>query len=291
MTALVHWPALRAGAGLDRMPRVSPAAMHAAGCVLAFVAVLAGGIHLANAADWSGLAHSRALLAAAQARAGDAQRVLASAGQRRDGHRASARDERLPHAPEWAALMLELADLAASSGLHGVSIEPQRADGAVPDDRRTVHLVADGGLRALEQMVGGLARFPVLAVPSALRIERGMSAARVDMSVDVFPALPATTAAGAASANTPVRAAASDADPFGEAGPTEAAGRAARLAGTIRDARTGLALFDDGDGAFTAVAPGEVLGAARVVRVDRAAVTLATVDGSQRLVLDDGGRP
>lgn len=288
MTALVHRPALHARAGAGRMPRVSPAAVHVAGCVLAFVAVSAGGIHLANTADWSGLAHGRALLAAAQAREADAQRVLASAGQRRDGHRASARDDRLPDAPEWAELMLELADVAASSGLQGVSIEPQRADGAAPDGRRTVRIVADGGFRALAHMVGGLARLPVLAVPSALRIERGMSAVLVDMSVDVFPALPAATAAAA---DTPVRAAASDADPFGEAGPTEAAGRAARLAGTIRDARTGLALFDDGDGAFTAVAPGEVLGAARVVRVDRAAVTLATADGSQRLVLDDGGRP
>ncbi|EKS9843632.1 pilus assembly protein [Burkholderia cepacia] len=288
MTALVHRPALRGGAGSGGLPRVSPAAVHATGCVLAFVAVLAGGIHLANAADWSGLTHSRALLAAAQARAADAQRMLAAAGQRRDGHRASTRDDHSPHAPEWAALMLELADLAASSGLRGVSIEPQRADGAEPDGRRTVHIAADGGFRALLHMVGGLARFPVLAVPTALRIERGMAAARVDKSVDVFPALPATTAAPD---NTPVRAAAPDADPFGEAGPAEAAGHTARLAGTIRDARAGLALFDDGDGAFTAVAPGDLLGAARVVRVERAAVTLATADGAQRLVLDDGGRP
>jgi hypothetical protein len=50
-------------------------------------------------------------------------------------------------------------------------------------------------------------------------------------------------------------------------------------------------LFDDGDGAFTAMVPGEVLGAARLVRVDPAAVTLATADGSRRLVLDDGGQP
>ncbi|OOA72895.1 pilus assembly protein, partial [Burkholderia cenocepacia] len=106
--------------------------------------------------------------------------------------------------------------------------------------------------------------------------------------VDVFPALPATTTADG---NTPVRVAAPDADPFGDARAAEAAGHAARFAGTIRDARAGLALFDDGDGAFTAVAPGDVLGAARVVRIDRAAVTLATADGSQRLVLDDGGRP
>jgi hypothetical protein len=256
--------------------------------VLAFVAVLAGGIQLANAADWSGLAHGRALLAAAHTRAADAQRLLASAGQRRDGPRASTRDDRSPQAPEWAALMLELADLAASSGLHGVSIDPQRADGAAPDARRTVHIAADGGFGALLNMVGGLARFPVLAVPSALRIERGLSAPRVDMSVDVFPAL---RAARAAADDTPVRAAAPGAGPFGDIGPAEAAGRASRLAGTIRDARTGLAMFDDGDGTFTAVGPGDALGAARVVRVERAAVTLATADGSQRLVLDEGGRP
>lgn len=280
MTALVHWPAPLEGAAPGRLSRVSPAAVHAAGCVLAFAAVLAGGIHLVNAADLSGLAHSRALLAAAQARAADAQRMLASAAQRRD--------DRLPPAPEWAALMLELADLAASSGLHGVSIEPQRADGAAPDGRRTVHIAADGGFSALLHLVGGLARLPVLAVPSALRIERGVSAERVDMSIDVFPALPAISAA---EGNTPVRAVAPGADPFGEVGLAEAAGHAARLAGTIRDARAGLALFDDGDGTFTTVAPGEVLGAARVVRVEHAAVMLATVDGSQRLVLDDGGRP
>ncbi|WP_406806117.1 pilus assembly protein [Burkholderia semiarida] len=288
MTALVHRPVPLEGAAPGRVSRMSPAAVHAAGCVLVFAAVLAGGIHLVNAADWSGLARSRALLAAAQARAADAQRMLASAAQWRDGHHASTRDDRLPPAPEWAALMLELADLASSSGLQGVSIEPQRADGAAPDGRRTVHIAADGGFSALLHLVGGLARFPVLAVPSALRIERGVSAERVDMSIDVFPALPAISAA---EGNTPVRAVAPGADPFGEAGLAEAAGHAARLAGTIRDARAGLALFDDGDGTFTTVAPGEVLGAARVVRVERAAVMLATADGSQRLVLDDGGRP
>ncbi|KAG8150259.1 pilus assembly protein [Burkholderia catarinensis] len=288
MTAYTHRLAPRGGAWLDGMRRMSPAAVHVAGCALAFAAVLAGGIHLANAADWSGLAHSRALLAVAEARAADARRVLAVAVRRHDVHPVSAHDDRLSRAPEWAALMLELADLAVSSGLHRVSIEPQRADGAASDGRRTVRIVADGGFRALMHMVGGLVRFPVLAVPSALRVERGMQSARVEMSVDVFPALPAAAAEGGMA---PVQAAALDADPFGEAGPSAADGRAARLAGTIRDARAGLALFDDGEGAFTAVAPGEALGAARVVRVDPAAVTLATADGARRFVLDDGGRP
>ncbi|BAX59487.1 MULTISPECIES: pilus assembly protein [Burkholderia cepacia complex] len=288
MTAIVHRPAPRGEAWLGGMRRVSPEAAHAAGCVLAFAAVLAGGIHLANSADWSGLAHSRTLLAAAQVREADAQRVLAAAGQRRDARPAPARDGRLSPAPEWAALMLELADLAASSGLRGVSIEPQHADGAAPNDRRTVRIVADGGFQALLHMVGGLAGFPVLAVPSTLRVERGLQAARVEMSVDVFPALPAVTGTGG---TVPVPAAALADDPFGPAGPSAADGSAARLVGTIRDARAGLALFDGGDGTFTAMAPGEALGAARVVRVEPAAVTLATADGAHRLVLDDGGRP
>ncbi|CAB3763147.1 pilus assembly protein [Burkholderia puraquae] len=288
MTALAHRPALRGDGWLGGMRRVSPAAAHIAGCVLAFAAVLVGGIHLANAADWSGLAHSRALLAAAQMREADAQRVLAAAARQRDVQPAAAHGGRSSRAPEWAALMLELADRAASSGLRGVSIEPLRADGAAPDGRRTVRIVADGDFRALLQMVGGLARFPVLAVPTALRVEREKEAARVEMSVDVFPGLPAVTSTGV---ETPVLADEPGADPFGEAGSSEAEGATARLAGTIRAGRAGLALFDDGGGAFTAVAPGEALGAARVVRVDSVAVTLATADGAYRVTLDDGRRP
>ncbi|VWD52977.1 type IV pilus biogenesis protein PilP [Burkholderia lata] len=288
MTALVHRLAPRGGRWLGGIRRVPPAAAHIAGCGLAFAAVLSGGIHLGNAADWSGLAHSRALLAAAQMREADARRVLAAAARQRDMHPAAAQGERLSRAPEWAALMLELADRAASSGLHGVSIEPLHADGAVPDGRRTVRIVADGGFRALLQMVGGLAGFPVLAVPTALRVERGREAARVEMSVGVFPELPAAMSTGG---EPPVLAAEPGADPFGEAGSSEADGTATRLAGTFRDGRAGLALFDDGDGAFTAVVPGEALGAARVVRIDPVAVTLATADGAYRVTLDDGRRP
>ncbi|MGU3778699.1 pilus assembly protein [Burkholderia metallica] len=290
MTALAHRFAPRSTGRRRGMRRVSPALAHGAGCVVVFTAVLAGGIHLANAADWSGLAHSRVLLAAAQGREADAHRVLAAASRQRDVHPAAAHGDRLPHAPEWAALMLELADRAASSGLHRVSIEPLRADGAMPDGRRTVRIVAAGGFRALLRMVGGLAHFPVLAVPTALRVERSNEAARVEMSVDVFPALPAATSTGG---SAPVLADAPGADPFGDAGSSDAQGPAARLAGTIRDGRAGLALFGDGEGggAFTAVAPGESLGAARVVRVDPVAVTLATADGVYRVTLDDGGRP
>ncbi|KHK57642.1 pilus assembly protein [Burkholderia sp. A9] len=274
---------------LGRVRRVSPATAHAVGCVLACASVMAGAIHLANAADWSGLAHSRALLAATRVRAADAQRVLATTAQRRDTRPAGRLDAGSPRAPAWPALMLALADLTASSGLRIVSIEPRRADDPAPDGRRTVRIVAEGSFPALLQMVGGLASFPALAVPSVLHVERKSSGSRVDMSIDVFPALSAASVPdGAAS----VLAGAADDDPLGGAGSsTVADDPAPRLAGTIRDARAGLALFDAGAGVFAAVAPGEALGPSRVVRVDADAVTLATADGARRFVIADGGHP
>ncbi|WP_175736052.1 pilus assembly protein [Burkholderia ambifaria] len=286
MTAIVHRSVPGVAGALGRVTRVSPATAHAVGCVAAFVSVLLGGIHLMDAADWSGLARSRALLATAQARAADTQRALAAA-QRHDP--AAGRNVSSTRAPAWPALMLELADLAGVSGLRIVSIEPQRADDAAPDGRRTVRMVADGGFPALLRLMGGLAGLPALVVPSVLHIERKPPTARVDMTIDVFPALPGARLPGGAA---PMLAGASGDDPFGGAGSLTVADDAVpRLAGTIRDARAGLALFDAGDGGFATVARGEALGAARVMRVDADAVTLATADGARRFVMDDGGRP
>jgi hypothetical protein len=185
--------------------------------------------------------------------------------------------------------MLELADLAGASGLRIVSIEPQRADDAAPDGRRTVRIVADGGFPALLRLMGGLAGLPALVVPSVLHIERKPPTARVDMTIDVFPALPGARLPGG---TAPMLAGAPGDDPFGGAGSLTVADDAVpRLAGTIRDARAGLALFDAGDAGFATVARGEALGAARVMRVDADAVTLATADGARRFVMDDGARP
>jgi hypothetical protein len=137
--------------------------------------------------------------------------------------------------------------------------------------------------------MGGLAGLPALVVPSVLHIERKPPTARVDMTIDVFPALPGARLPGGAA---PMLAGASGDDPFGGAGSLTVADDAVpRLAGTIRDARAGLALFDAGDGGFATVARGEALGAARLMRVDADAVTLATADGARRFVMDDGGRP
>ncbi|MBY4865331.1 pilus assembly protein [Burkholderia sp. Bp9017] len=290
MTAIAHGSMSRDAGWPGRMRRVRSGTAHAVGCVLACVAVMAGGVHFADSADWSGLAHSRALLAASRMRAADAQRVLAAAAQPGDTGPAAGTNARVARPPAWPVLMLELADLAGASGLRVVSIEPRHADGAAPDGRRTVRIVADGGYPALLRMVGGLASFSALAVPSVLHIERKPPGLRVDMSVDVFPAL-SWGGAGDEAARVLASGGPGD-DPFGGAGqPTAVDDQAPRLAGTIRDVRAGLALFDAGDGAFVAVAPGEALGASRVMRVDAGAVMLATADGARRFVVGNGGRP
>jgi hypothetical protein len=184
--------------------------------------------------------------------------------------------------------MLELAELAASSGLRVVSLEPEPGqDAKEANARRTVRVVADGGFPALRRMVGGLAALPVLVVPAAMRVERDASASRVQLSLDVFPALPGGQAVPEAAqvANAEI-----DGDPFGGTSePGTGDTSLSRLAGVMRDARAGLALFDDGAGAITAVAAGEAVGAIRVVRVDSDGVTLATASGPRRLGLDDGG--
>ncbi|KVX18759.1 pilus assembly protein [Burkholderia ubonensis] len=287
MTALAYRFGSGDGGRNGATRRALPVASHVAGCVLAFGMVLAGGVHLSAAADWSGLARSRASLDAARARAAEAERALAQAAMHRAAPAKTDDGRGEPAAPGWPALMLELAELAASSGLRVVSFEPQPEPGARQDVRRTVRIVADGGFPALRRMVGALATLPVLAVPTAISAERAGRAARVGLSLDVFPAMPGGRAAYG---DRPIAVASQDADPFG-IGDEPGTGDTlpSRLAGVMRDARTGLALFDDGAGAITAVAAGEAVGAMRVVRVEADAVTLATRSGPRRMGLDDEG--
>ncbi|KVA72181.1 pilus assembly protein [Burkholderia ubonensis] len=287
MTALAYRFGSGEGGRNGATRRALPVASHVAGCVLAFGMVLAGGVHLSAAADWSGLARSRASLDAARARAAEAERALAQAAMHRAAPAKTDDGRGEPAAPGWPALMLELAELAASSGLRVVSFEPRPEPGARQDVRRTVRIVADGGFPALRRMVGALATLPVLVVPTAINAERAGRAARVGLSLDVFPAMPGGRAAYG---DRPIAVASQDADPFG-IGDEPGTGDTlpSRLAGVMRDARTGLALFDDGAGAITAVAAGEAVGAMRVVRVEADAVTLATRSGPRRMGLDDEG--
>jgi hypothetical protein len=99
MTALAHRSMPGVAQRLGRVTRMSPAAAHAIGCVLAFTAVACGVIYLMDAADASGLHRSRALLATAHARVAAARRMLpTAAAQQRDRGSAALRDPtRQPH--------------------------------------------------------------------------------------------------------------------------------------------------------------------------------------------------
>lgn len=276
----------RHGARHDMRPGI----MHVAGCALAFGAVLAGGIYLMNAAGWNGVAHERAARDATQARVAAAERVLADAAHGNAPAAVSADDGR-ERASGWPVLMLELAELAASSGLRVVSLEPQSAqDGGnatASDARRTVLIMAHGGFPALQRMIGGLAALPVLVVPTAMRVERDASASRVQLSLDVFPALPG---GGAVSDDMPTAHASIAADPFsGGAEPETGDASVSRLAGVMWDARAGLALFDDRAGTITTAAAGETVGGMRVMRIESDGVMFATASGPRRIAMDDGG--
>jgi hypothetical protein len=269
-----------------RRPGVRRIVGPAAGYALAFGAVFGGGLHLADSADWSGLAHGRAALDAVAARAASAERVLAEAARRKPETAAFASSE-AGRASDWATLALKLAERAASSGLRLRSLEPEAVQGVQPDRRRAVRIVADGDFSALRRAIGGLAAAPALVVPTAIRVERGAAALRMEISLDVFPALPADEAALASDGAS---ASADGGDPFGGPDGSGAAdAMPARLAGVMRDRRTGLALFDDGAGVITAVATGEVIGAARLVRIASDGVTVAVPDGVRRIGLDEGG--
>ncbi len=260
-----------------------------AGCVLAFGVVLAGGIHLADRADWSGLAYSRAALEEVSARVVAAERAIQEAARLAPPPAEPEFAEDHGHAPGWASLMLRLAELAAASGLQLQSLEPQDSQGEQAVPRRTVRIVAHGGYPALLRFVGGFAALPALVVPAAVRIDSGRrggaAAPRVEMSLDVLGALPGgdeTLVGGEI-------VAAAEGDPFDGADGREADHAVpARLAGVIRDARAGLALFDDGAGGIATVAAGEQVGSTRVVRVEPDGVALATADGPRRIGVGEG---
>jgi Tfp pilus assembly protein PilO len=291
MTAAMMGPAWPGGVWQSGAARARWLACgQVAGCVLAFGAVLAAGIYLADRADWSGLAYSQAALEEISARAVAAERVIRDAARQALPSAEPEFVEDHGRAPGWASLMLRLAELAAASGLQLQSLEPQDSQGEQADARRTVRVVAHGGYPALLRLVGGLAALPALVVPAAVRIEGGRpgdaAAPRIEMSLDVFGALPGGDAAFVGGEIV----AAAEGDPFVGAGGREADRAApARLAGVIRDARAGLALFDDGAGGIATVAAGEPVGAARVVRVEPDGVALATADGPRRIGVGEGG--
>lgn len=254
----------------------------AAGAALAG-GVFACGVHAGRDADWGGVERSRVALEAVASREARARRLLAVPPASSAGHGRSLDERQTP-----ADLALRIAGHADASGLRMRKLE--RLEGERADDRRddggvyAFAMSAEGDFGALSRFLSGLAALPALIVPIATSVKRDGRATVLDARLDVWPALPA----GGGQRPADVREA-PVADPFSTIPmlAVDDAADAARLVGVLRDRRSGLALFERGDDAWS-VAPGQMIGGDRLARIEAGGVTLATHDGGRRVMTVGG---
>ncbi|KGR99565.1 hypothetical protein X946_4093 [Burkholderia sp. ABCPW 111] len=252
-----------------------------AGAALA-CGVLAWGVYVGRDADWGGVERSRTALEAVASREARARRLLAEPSAR---PASPARAGRLPGERQTPAdFALRLAGHADASGLRVRKLErlegARAGEGEGRDDSGVYAFAisAEGDFGALCRFLSGLAALPALAVPVASSVKRDGGATMLDATLDVWPALPGGGDERPADARE-----APLADPFA-AMPmlaAEDAADAARLVGVMRDRRSGLALFERGDAAWS-VAPGQLIGGGRLARLRADGVTLATHGGGRR---------
>lgn len=264
--------------------RISGAGWRAAAGAALAGGVFACGAHAGRDADWGGVEQSRMALEAVASREARARRLLAAPPASSAGHGRSLGERQTP-----ADLALRIASYADASGLRMRKLE--RIEGERADERRddggvyAFAMSAEGDFGALYRFLSGLAALPALIVPIATSVKRDGGATTVlDARLDVWPALPA--GAGQRPAN--VREA-PFADPFSTIPmlAVEGAADAARLVGVLRDRRSGLALFERGDDAWS-IAPGQRIGGDRLARIEAGGVTLATHDGRRRVMTVGG---
>ncbi len=275
--------------GLDRAwraDRLAGAARWGAGVAIAG-AVWGGGVLAGGAADWSGLGRERAALAAVVAHEARAARLLSmlraqprEVGSQTDGPAGRAPGERvLQIAAHAQACGLQLREL----GRAPAGRDPQATGGAAeggPDER--LGLVAAGGFGAIRAFLAGLAALPQLVVPALVEVRRDGEANRLETRLEVFSRLVSADPTG-------VSGGVGQGDPFaGELLADEAspAFGAARLVGVWRDARRGLALFEN-DGAAWSVEAGERVGDERVAGIDLGGVILRGRGAPRRIPLRD----
>jgi hypothetical protein len=190
----------------------------------------------------------------------------------------------------------DLAALAARTGVTLRALEPaSAADSAHPrhDDPkpRALRIAGRGDFAAFYSFLHGLPTLPALVVPDVVSVKRESGALTFAATLHVFEAAagqeappPAVKAiagpAGGQSARSP-------ADPFRiDVAARRPDASASRLVGLVRDESRSLAVFEGASGAqATLVAPGQAIGAERVVRIDLGGVLLAGRAGERRIVL------
>ncbi|RDU95546.1 hypothetical protein [Trinickia dinghuensis] len=195
-----------------------------------------------------------------------------------------------PAGGDWRAV----ADLASRAGVTLRSLAPASA-AAASRVRGRVHaaraLRVDGqaDFSGLYAFLSGLSTLPMLVVPQAVDIQRDKGTLVFGATLDVFDLPPAQAEPAI---HAPAQAGGDIADPFGGGGAQSQLDAAVgRLVGVVHDSRRALALFEAASGPRSVVAaPGQMLGADRLVGIDAAGVTLVSRAGTRRVPLSEGGR-
>lgn len=177
-----------------------------------------------------------------------------------------------------------LSQLAATTGVGLLSLEPGAAGGDGDGRFRSMKLAAQGDFVRLRAFLRGLSTLPELVTPTALTLSRSGDSLSLVATLQAFDALPAVPVepGGAAGdeASEPERA--RETDPFASRS-TGAVGPATlRLAGMLRDSRRVVALVETPDGTL-AVQPGQALAGGRVVRIAPPEVVLLAGGVAHRL--------
>ena len=198
-------------------------------------------------------------------------------------------------------IVADLAALAARTGVTLRALEPAsvadsahlRSSSLKPRALRITGRTQFAGFYAFLQ---GLSALSAQVVPETVSVKRESGALSFAATLHVFGGISARRAQPAA-----VKAAASPAggesgrspaDPFGvDMAARQADAYVSRLVGLFRDASRSLAVFEGAGGAQARlVAPGQALGAERVVRIDAGGVLLASRTGKRRIALQEGER-
>lgn len=274
--------------------------------LMAYVALAAGAFVLVTA-GWRALrngssAASAASIVALERRLLESRAKLAQLPEMR-----AAASKQAEAARAYRALggdrraVADLAALAARTGVTLHALEPASAadsvhlrhDGPKP---RALRIAGRGDFAGFFRFLQGLPTLPALVVPEVVSVKRESGALAFAATLHVFEgvaaqhALPAAAKAMAGPAGG--ESGRSPADPFRvDMAARRPDASASRLVGLVRDASRSLAVFEGASGAqATLVAPGQAIGAERVVRIDLGGVLLASRAGERRIVLREGER-
>ena len=264
----------------------------------AFVVVSAGWRALRDGSPGAGAASIEALerrLLESRARLARLPQMRAAASKQAEPMRAD------PTIGGERYVVADLAALAARSGVTLRALEPaSMAESAHPRNSgqksRALRIAGRGQFAGFYAFVQGLSTLPALVVPEAVSVKRESGALAFSATLHVFEGAPARRAppAAAQAAAGPARGerGRSAADPFRvDMAARQGDASVSRLVGLVQDVSRSLAVFEGASGAQAMlVAPGQALGAERVVRIDTGGVLLASRAGERRIALQESER-